>query len=86
MAAAGHPVAQWLRHDATSRKATLSMHDELNDFFLSIYVILPAAVGPAVYSAFNRSECRDKIKMFTRSRALPAGEADNLTPICQSIV
>jgi hypothetical protein len=32
-----------------------SRPDEVNDF-LSIYLILPAALGPGVYSASNRNE------------------------------
>jgi hypothetical protein len=30
--------------------------DEVIDFFFSIYLILPAAVSPGVYSASNRNE------------------------------
>jgi hypothetical protein len=30
--------------------------DEVNDFFFSIYLILPAALGPGVHSACNRNE------------------------------
>jgi hypothetical protein len=41
---------------------------------------LPAALGPAVYSAPSR-----KI-MFLGSRALPVRRADNLTAICEPSV
>jgi hypothetical protein len=53
-----HAVAQWLRHYAASRKAVGSRPDEVNEFFFSfsIYLILPAALGPGVYSACNRNE------------------------------
>jgi hypothetical protein len=44
-----------LRHYATNRKVAGLRPDEVNDFF-SIYVILPAAPGPGVYSASNRKE------------------------------
>jgi hypothetical protein len=44
-----------LRHYVTSRKVTGSRPDEVNDFF-SIYLIVPAALGPGVYSASNRNE------------------------------
>jgi hypothetical protein len=44
-----------LRHFATTRKVEGSRSDELNYFF-PIYVILPAALGPGVYSASNRNE------------------------------
>jgi hypothetical protein len=39
----------------TSRKVAGSRPDEVNERF-SIYLILPAALGPGVYSTFNRSE------------------------------
>jgi hypothetical protein len=38
------------------------------EWFLSIYLILPAALGPGVYSASNRNEYR-KHKMFLGSKA-----------------
>jgi hypothetical protein len=46
-----------LRHYATNQKAMGLRSDEVNEFF-SIYLILPAALGPAVYSASNRIECQ----------------------------
>jgi hypothetical protein len=46
-------VAYWLRDYSTNRKVAGSIPDEVN---FSIYLILPAALGPAVYSAFNRNE------------------------------
>jgi hypothetical protein len=49
----GHAVACWLRHYATNRKVAGSMSDEVN---FKIYLILPAALGPGVYSASNRNE------------------------------
>jgi hypothetical protein len=39
-----------LRRCATSRKVAVSIPDEVN---FSIYLILPAAVGPMVHSASN---------------------------------
>jgi hypothetical protein len=44
-----------LRHYATSWKVVGSRPDEVNDLF-SIYVILPAALGPGIHSASNRNE------------------------------
>jgi hypothetical protein len=35
-----------------------SRSDEMNDFSFSIYLILPAALGPGVYSVSNRNEYR----------------------------
>jgi hypothetical protein len=52
------------------------------EFILSIDLILLAALGPAVYSASNRS-----IKlMFLGTRELPVRMADNLAAICEPIV
>jgi hypothetical protein len=42
-------------HYATIRNVAGSRHDGVNDFFL-IYLILPAALGPGIYSASNRNE------------------------------
>jgi hypothetical protein len=51
----GHTVAQWLRHYATNRKVAGSIPDEVG--FLN-YLIFSAALGPGVYLACNRNECR----------------------------
>jgi hypothetical protein len=48
-------VAEWLRHYTTSRKVMGSRPDEVNEFF-SISLIILAALGPGVYSAYNRNE------------------------------
>jgi hypothetical protein len=42
-------------HCATSWKVVSSKPIEVNEFF-SIYLILPATLGPGIYSASNRSE------------------------------
>jgi hypothetical protein len=47
-----------LRHYATNRKVAASIPDEV---IFSIYLILPAALGPGVYSASNRNEYRKYI-------------------------
>jgi hypothetical protein len=44
-----------LKNYATSRKVAGSSPDEVIDFS-SIYLILPAALGPGVHSASNRNE------------------------------
>jgi hypothetical protein len=44
-----------VEHYATSRKAAGSRPYAVNAFF-STYLILPAALGPRVYSALNRNE------------------------------
>jgi hypothetical protein len=56
----------------------------MNNF--SIYLILPAAVGPGVHSASNRNEYQKQKKMFLGSRELPGHKTDNHTAICQPIV
>jgi hypothetical protein len=40
----------------TRRKVAGSISDELNAFFFSIYLILPAALDPRVHSASNRNQ------------------------------
>jgi hypothetical protein len=44
-----------LRQYAASKKVTGLSLDQVFAFF-SIYLILPAALGPGVYSAYNRNE------------------------------
>jgi hypothetical protein len=44
-----------LRLYFTNQKVAGSRPDEVNDFLL-IYLILPAALGPGVYSASKRNE------------------------------
>jgi hypothetical protein len=53
--------------------------------FFSIYLILPAALGPEVHSASNSKYQKQK-KMFLGSRVRPVRKAENLTTICESIV
>jgi hypothetical protein len=55
--------------------------------FFSIYVILPAALGPGIYSASNRNEYqKQKNILFLESRARPVRRADNLTVVREPIV
>jgi hypothetical protein len=49
-------------------------------------LILPAALGPGVYSASNGKEYQEEKVMFLGSRARPVRKADNLTTICEPIV
>jgi hypothetical protein len=44
-----------------------------------IYLILPAALGPEVYSASNRNEYQEQKTIII---TLPVLRADNLTAIC----
>jgi hypothetical protein len=48
-------IAYCLRHYATSRKVAGQRPDKVNKFF-SIYLIIPTALGPEIYSASNRNE------------------------------
>jgi hypothetical protein len=50
------PIVPAPDHYATSRKIVGSIPDEVNEFFFSICLILPAALGSGVYSASNRNE------------------------------
>jgi hypothetical protein len=53
-----------------------------------MYLILPAALGPGVYSASNRNDCTRNIKviMFLGSKMGPVRKADNITAIYEPIV
>jgi hypothetical protein len=54
----------------------------------SIYLILPAALGPGIYSASNRNQYQKQKKkknIFVESRAQPVRKADNLTAIREPI-
>jgi hypothetical protein len=55
------------------------------EWFLSIYLILLAALGPGVYSASNRNEYQKHKIMLLGSKAWPICRADNFTDICEPI-
>jgi hypothetical protein len=54
--------------------------------FFSIYLILPTALGPGVFSACNTNEYQKQKVMFLGSREWPVSRADNLTTIYEPIV
>jgi hypothetical protein len=49
-------------HYTTSRKVAGSRPDKVNDFFFSIYLSLPAGVGPGVFPASNRNKYQKQEK------------------------
>jgi hypothetical protein len=53
---------------ATGRKVAGSRLDEVNEFFFffSIYLILPAALGPRIHSGSNRNECQKQRNNVSR--------------------
>jgi hypothetical protein len=52
-----------------------------------MYLFLPTALGPGVYSASNRMSTRNiKIIMFLGSKVRRVCRADNLTAICEPII
>jgi hypothetical protein len=61
-----------------------SIPDEMNEL-LSVYLILPAALGPGVHSTSNRNEYPKQKIMFLGSRIWAVCRADNLTAICEPI-
>jgi hypothetical protein len=61
------------------------VRDRVNDFF-SIYLILPDALGPGVYSVVTEMNTSTRKRMFLGSRARPVRRAENLTAICEPIV
>jgi hypothetical protein len=59
----------WLKHYATRRKVAASRADEVIEIFFSIYLILPAALGPGVYSASNRNKYQTPKNVCGEQRA-----------------
>jgi hypothetical protein len=58
-----------------------SRPDEMNEYF-SIYLILPVALGPGVYTQpLTEMSTRSRKIMFLESRALSVRKADNLIAI-----
>jgi hypothetical protein len=51
-----------------------------------MYLILAAALGLVVHSAFNRNEYQKQKIMFLGNKKLPVRRVDNLTAICEPIV
>jgi hypothetical protein len=47
-------------------------------WIFSIYLILPAALGPGLHSASNRNEYQKQKNMFLGSKVRPVRRADNL--------
>jgi hypothetical protein len=72
-------------HYATGRKVAGSRPDEIFPF-ISIYLILPPAIGTGVPSTPNRNEYQKQKNNILRSRARPVRRADNLTAICEPTV
>jgi hypothetical protein len=62
-----------------------SRPNEVNQFFL-IYLILPATLGPGVYSASNRNEYQKQKNNVSGEIAWSVHRPDNLSSICKLIV
>jgi hypothetical protein len=70
----GHVAVCWLRHYATMGGCWFEIW--WGEWMFSIYLILPATLGPGVYSASNRNEYeKQKKKMFWGSRTQPVQRA-----------
>jgi hypothetical protein len=52
----------------------------------SVCLILPAALGPEVYSVSNRNEYQNQKNNVSGSRERPVCRADKLTAICEPTV
>jgi hypothetical protein len=52
----------------------------------SIYLIIPAALGPGVHLASNRNEYQHHINNIYGSKVRPVRSADNLAAICEPVV
>jgi hypothetical protein len=65
------------------RSQVLARCEEL---MFPIYLILPVALGPEVYSASNINEYLKQKKRFLDNKARPVRKADDLSAICKPIV
>jgi hypothetical protein len=74
----GSGVVKALRYKPEGR----GFETQWGEWLLSIYLILPAALGLGVYSTSNRNEYRVRNKHVSGERAQPVREADNLTAHC----
>jgi hypothetical protein len=85
MTPAGHAVAYWLKHCATSWKVACSRPDEMNEFFQFTYA--PGApLGLWFTHPLTETSTRNRKIMLLRSRALPVLKADKFTAIYEPIV
>jgi hypothetical protein len=57
----------------------------VNELF-SIYLIIPAALNPGLYSASKRNEYQKLINNVSESKARPVHRADNFAAIFEPIV
>jgi hypothetical protein len=80
VAGGGQAVEKWLRYYATSRKVEGSKRNEVDEL-LSIYLILPAALSPGVYSASKRNEYRKQRNNVSGKQSVAARRADNFDAI-----
>jgi hypothetical protein len=81
--ASGNLLVKALRHKSEGH----GFDTRLGDFFLSsIYIILPTALGPGVYSASKRNQNQKHKNLYLGSKARPVRKADNITAICESTV
>jgi hypothetical protein len=58
----------------------------MGQHIFTIYLILPAALGPGVYLASSRNEYQKQKNMFLESRARLVREAYNLGAVFEPIV
>jgi hypothetical protein len=75
----GSPLGCSLMHMLQTERSRIRIPIVIYLFFFSIYLILPAALGPGIYSASNRNEYRTVI---VGRKGPPAREADILTADC----
>jgi hypothetical protein len=58
------------------------LHTPWGEWIVSIYLILPASLGPGIYSASNRNSTRSRKVMLLGSRALPVQPVRHLWADC----
>jgi hypothetical protein len=62
------------------------VRDPMMSIISSIYLIRPTALGPGVYSAYNRNEYQKQKNNVLVSKVRPVSRADKLATICEPTV
>jgi hypothetical protein len=76
-------VVKALFHEPEGRRLETRLGECI---FFSIYLILPATLGPGFTQPLAEMSTRSRKIMFLGSRAQPVRRADNFATICDSLV
>jgi hypothetical protein len=80
-----HEYSPWTSHNYTGLRGMLQ--GQIYFFYATVnYLLLPAALGPRIYSPLTEMSNRSRNIMFLGNRSRPVCRADNLNSICEPIV